>query len=519
MSRVLYHNGNVLTQDKKLNSRAEAFLVEDGRFIAVGRNIDFNISGIQKINLQGKTVLPGFNDAHIHLWKVGQLGDFILDLRDATCLEDIGKAISKASAKKKPGEWIIGRGFNESKLIEGTIPQASQLDTFAPENPVYLLRTCAHIAVLNSLGMKRCGIDENTVAPEGGTIGKSGETVTGRLYETALGLATKHLPSPSTSDYSDMILSGVKKLLPFGVTSITDPAVHPALSDAYFQLGDLPIRLNLIPILLQDGESEPLELPPCVEGDFLQIRWTKLFSDGGSSGQTAALNRPYKNTSDQGILRIKPDQFLELASSAKQKGYNVATHAIGDRAIAMVLQTYSNLNQRFGMSRNRIEHFGLPTDEALEQVIKTGTVVVPQPIFLYELGDNFISSLDDQYLQRCYPIQTLLNKNIPFALSTDAPVVKNINPWKNIQTAITRKTQSEKVISPQEKISLTDALYAMTMGSAYAEEKENSKGSISAGKLADFTILDRDPFSVDLNELESIQATAVYTGGNKVFEL
>ena len=515
----MYYNGNILTLDPRFTENTEAFLVEDERFIGVGKNNDFNIPGIQKVNLFGKTVIPGFNDAHIHLWKVGQLEEYILDLRDASSIEEIGRAISKAATNKKPGEWIIGRGFNESKLKEGIIPEAQHLDSYAPENPVYLLRTCAHIAVLNTLGLKVCQIDGSTPAPEGGSVGKSGDIVNGRLYETALGLATKHLPKTSTSDYAEMISSGVKKLLPFGITSITDPAVHPPLLDAYHQLSPLPIRLNLIPILLEDGESKPHELPPCVEGDYLQIRWAKLFADGGLSGQTAALDRPYKNSSEKGILRIKPEQFLELASTAKQRGYNLATHAIGDKAISMVLNAYSKLNERYGPSRNRIEHFGLPTDESLDLALKTGTAVVPQTIFLYELGDNFISSLDQQYLNRCYPIQTLLNKNIPFALSTDAPVVKNINPWRNIQTAIERKTQSEKVISPDEKISLSNALYASTIGGAFAEGKENSKGSISAGKLADFVVLDRDPYGVEVDELTSIQAISVFNGGNKVFEL
>jgi hypothetical protein len=313
-----------------------------------------------------------------------------------------------------------------------------------------------------------------------------------------------------------MIDLGIQKMLSLGVTSVTDPAAHPELLQAYYSYKakrDPAIRLNVFPILLPDGGDQPYEIPAIHQSEFLTIDTVKFFADGGLSGKTASVSRPYKNSDDHGVLRLNPTQFYELAHEAQQKGFRIATHAIGDNAIELVLSTYKKLYAAFGDTRNRLEHFGLPTSTHVDDMAAFKFVAVPQPVFLLELGENFIQALDDNYLSFCYPIKSLLKRNIPVAFSTDGPVVGNINPWSNIKSAIQRKSQKGNAIAEAEAVSLSEALQAYTIGSAYAEGKEKFKGSIAPHHLADFIVVDQNPLDMDPDHLDSIIVEETYVNG------
>ncbi|MBS1507815.1 MAG: amidohydrolase [Bacteroidetes bacterium] len=519
MESILYHNASILTQNSK-QPLAEAMLVENGKFVAVGRWKDvehFATTATTRIDLKGKTVLPGFNDAHIHLWKIGQLASFIIDLRGVKNIPELQAKVKASLLNVTPGTWVTGRGFNEQVLEEKRMPTAEDLDAISNQHPIYLIRTCAHIAVVNSLAVEMAGVTTSTSAPQGGVIGKDEKgNLTGAFYETALGLITKHIPPPSQKDYENMIEGGIRKMLELGITSVTDPAAHPELLEAYYSYTSKKnpaIRLNVFPILLPDGGDKPFPIPKLHQSDFLSVDTVKFFSDGGLSGKTASLERPYKNSTDYGVLRLDPDQFFQLASEAQQKGFRVATHAIGDRAIDLVLRTYKKLHAQFGDTRNRLEHFGLPKSNHIDDMEAFRFVAVPQPVFLFELGENFIQALDEYYLSFCYPIRSLLERNIPVALSTDGPVVSNVNPWSNIKNAIQRKSRLGNWISPNESISLKEAMYAYTMGSAFAEGKEKFKGSIAPHYLADFIIVNQNPFDVSDDQLDSIIVEETHVNG------
>ncbi len=519
MERTLYHNANILTQNPR-QPLAKAMLVENGKIVAVGEVKEVenhSDQSTQRIDLENKTVLPGFNDAHIHLWKVGQLASFIIDLRGVKSIAELQSKVRSAIQNIPAGMWVTGRGFNELLLEEKRMPSMADLDTISRQHPIYLIRTCAHIAVVNSYALQLTGATESTQAPQGGVIGKDDNgNLTGTFFETALGLVTKHIPPPSQNDYEQMIGVGIDKMLELGITSVTDPAAHPELLEAYLRYTakrDPPIRLNVFPILLPDGGDQPYEIPAIHQTDFLTIDTVKFFSDGGLSGRTASLSRPYKNSSDHGVLRLNPTQFYNLAHEAQQRGFRIATHAIGDHAIQLVLEMYKKLHFEFGGTRNRLEHFGLPTAKHVDDMAAYQFVAIPQPVFLYELGENFIQSLDEEYLSFCYPIKSLLEKNIPVALSTDGPVVGNINPWSNIKNAIQRKTRLGNVISVKESITLQEALHAYTVGSAYAEGKEKFKGALAPHHLADFMVVDQNPFEIEVDQLDSIHVEETYVNG------
>lgn len=514
---TVFFNGTVITQDRR-NPVVSAFSVEDGAVTATGKDCDFNLHGATRVDLQGRTVLPGFNDAHIHLWKVGQLAAYIMDLRGVGSIDAIIERLKEVSRTVEPGRWIIGRGFNEAVLSERRLPVAADLDRATTSHPVYLLRTCAHLACVNTAALDLCGITAGTVSPEGGSVGMTDGAPDGRFYETALGLITSHIPPASVEDLTAMIRIGARQMLAHGITSITDPAVHPELGRAYeLASGEtLGLRVNLMPMLLPDGGEVAYPLPEIHADPWRRQTTVKLFADGGLSGGTAALSRNYRNRGDRGILRIGPERFLSLGREIRCRGFAIGTHAIGDRAIAQVLGSYKTLEQEFGRVRNRIEHFGLPTDASLQEAASQGVVAVPQPVFLDELGDNFLASLDDQFLRRCYPVKSLARFGIRYALSTDAPVVKSFDPWNNIRAAVTRKTGSGKVISPQEAITVAEALESYTMGGAWAEGTESVKGSIEPGKYADFIVLDRNPLETPVEELASIIIKSVFVNGRQV---
>lgn len=519
----LFYNGIILTQSKN-QAQASAMLIEGNTIVAVGADseiVKLREKNTELIDLKRKTILPGFNDAHIHVWKVGQLESFIIDLRGVKSIIELQKKVKAIADTRLPGTWIVGRGFNEQVLEDKRIPVKEDLDAISQHHPIYLIRTCAHIASVNTIALQKAGVTSSTVAPPGGLIGKSanGEP-TGIFYETALGLITTYIPPPSKEEYQNMIKVGEETMLRFGITSATDPAVHPELLEAYLDLdkkGEIILRFNLMPILLPDGGAEPYTVPKKYRSEKINVDTVKFFSDGGLSGKTASLKRPYRNSSETGVLRLQRDQFLSMAKEAQQKGFRIGTHAIGDEAIDLVLDVYKELHREFGDTRNRIEHFALPSDENIEDVAQYGFIAVPQTIFLYELGENFINSLDDDYLRRCYPVRSLLNRDIHVAFSTDAPVVKNINPWNCIKAAITRETNMGNKISGQESITIEEAIYAYTMGSAYADGQETAKGSLERGKLADFTIVDMNPLEISIDEIDSIQVDATYIGGEMLY--
>lgn len=524
MKSTLYYNGVILTQQRTLPV-ATAMVVEGNYIAAVGSDDEVKQAvhpETIRVDLQGRCVMPGFNDAHVHVWKVGQLESFVIDLRGIGSISELIDKLKVSAAKLPAGTWITGRGFNEQVLAEKRMPEKEDLDAISTQHPIYLIRTCAHIGVVNTLALQYAGINENTTATPGGVIGRqSNGEPTGIFYETALGLITNHIPPPTTAEYKQMILIGARRLLEVGVTSATDPAVHPELLQAYYEVyheKSSPVRFNLMPILLPDGGNKPYPIPEKFDSDSLSVQTVKFFSDGGLSGKTAALTRAYKNSTDRGVLRLQRNVFFALANEAQQKGFRIGTHAIGDEAIALVIDVYKSLYELYGDTRNRIEHLGLPTAQHIDDLAKYRFVCVPQPIFLAELGENFIHALDEYYLNQCYPAKSLLAKDIPLAYSTDAPVVKDINPWRGIKAAVTRSTSAGNFIAAHEAVSVEDALFAYTMGSAYAEQKEMVKGSIEKGKLADFIILNQNPLAVAAAEIETVHVLATYVNGICVYE-
>ena len=255
--------------------------------------------------------------------------------------------ISDYSNKNPHLQWITARGFNEAAWSAGTLPTKNDLDKVATDKPIYLIRTCAHIAVCNSKALELCRITKATTVPEGGVmqLGADGNP-NGVFAETALGLIANNIPAYSKADLKIMVKAVKEELYSYGITSATDPAVDPLLLEAYHEMNaanELGFRLNALPIILPDGTNIPYPIPEKFESDFFNINTVKFFADGGLSGKTSALKRHYKNSDEQGVLRLNKNQYTLLSNAAMQKGLGIATHAIGDAAIEMVIDVYQQL--------------------------------------------------------------------------------------------------------------------------------------------------------------------------------
>jgi predicted amidohydrolase YtcJ len=493
-AETVYHGGTVHTLDEA-RPTVQALAVKNGRVLAAGTLTEMrpHISPATRLHdLGGAVVVPGLNDAHVHVWKVGQLQTTSLDLRGLSSLDELYRRVRERAATLSPGGWLIGRGWNEALL--GGPPTKAALDAASPQNPLLLTRTCAHIHALNSAALQLSGVDAATVSPAGGEI----DFAAGLLYETAFGSALRAMPVATQGDLEAWILAGLHHLARQGLTSVTDPAVDAPLYAAYRALdaaGRLPIRVNLLYMRRPDGESATYPLPEMHHSAHLRCDSVKFFADGGLSGATAALSVPYRNVTPEskGFLRFEAEELYELALEAQTAGFRIGTHAIGDVALTQVLDVYRRLRAASAPGqptiRHRIEHFGLPDARHLRLARELGVHAVPQAIFLHELRGNFERYLPPEYLGQTYNLRALLDAGLNVALSSDGPVVREVNPLVGLQAAV------QEPMTPGGQITPHEALHAYTVGGALAQSDEANRGRLKPGYWADLTVLDADPLT------------------------
>ena len=520
MTFKIIFNANIFTMDSAL-PKADAMVINHlGIIEAIGHEVDLRnqFDGFSnEIDFDGKTIVPGINDSHIHVWKIGHLRTYMLDVRGVKSIVEFKKMLKDFAEKNPNSKWILARGINEMVLEEKRLPTKEDLDEIITDRPVFVIRTCAHIGIANSKAIAISNVDEATEVPFGGEIRKNTDgSLKGIFTERALGLIMNNIPQFTFEEYKNMILEAHAYLLSLGITSATDPAANEELLAAYIQLdkeGLLKVRMNVFPLRIPDGSDQIQVLPEQYDSEFLQIKTVKFFSDGGLSSNTAALNVPYKNTDGyKGVLRLDYDTFYKTAKEAVDKGFSVATHAIGHQAVDLTLKVYSDLFEINPNLKHRIEHVGFLSNENIHDFKRMNMTAAMQPIFIYELANNFKSTLEDALLEVVYPCKTVLDNNINLALSTDGPVVKEINPWINMETAVTRKAADGFVIGESQKISFQQAIYAYTVGSAVADNLQHKKGSLTVGKYADFIVLDTNPF--DLDDVSGVQTISSWINGN-----
>ena len=500
---------------------ADAVAINEGRIIAVGQGADLRreLSPKRCLDLEGRALLPGFNDAHIHVWKVGHLLTSLVDLRNAASLDEVRERL--ASRSGVAGGWLLARGVNELKLAEGRLPSLEELDEWFPDRPVWITRVCNHVGLANSAAMKAAKVNDATSSPPGGEVRRDASgKLTGVFTENAMRLIADCVPPPSTDELRAMVRAANQKLLSLGVTAFTDPGVDDRLLPVYQAMddaGELTGRFNVMRLAPEDASSDAMaDWEPPTLSDQLRIDTAKLFMDGGLSGATAALSVPYRHADTRGVLRYERDDYATLCRKADAAGYRVATHVIGDRAIATALDAYEALPRI--AKRARFEHFGLPTDKDMIRAARLGIGVATQAIFLPELGANFREYLPEDFPITPYPIRAMLDAGLTVALSTDAPVVIDERPLAGVAAAARRLSGDGVPIGPDEAITTREGLYAYTAAGAKLTGDAERFGTIEAGQFADLVVLDQSPLTTPVEALADIKVAMTLVGGEIVYE-
>jgi predicted amidohydrolase YtcJ len=528
-AELIIHNGTIRTMDA-LHPTAEAVAVADGRILAVGQLESVEATAhanTRRLDLAGRTLIPGFNDAHVHLWKVGMLLTSMIDARIAATpdIPAIVAAYRARAARTPAGKWLVGRGYNNVTLPEHRHPTRHDLDQASTAHPMMLIHTSAHVAVANSRALELAGITRDTPNPPGGEIERDehGEP-TGVLHETAMNAVNRVQPPPTDSEFEAAILAAARAFLRLGITSVTEAGVSPEQLGTYRRLvaeRRMPFRVNAMARrYLDDGSKVPL--PERFESNWLRIDTVKLFADGGLSSGNAALTVPYPGQHGHepgysGLLRATQEQMRAQIWDIHRAGLRAAIHAVGDAAIGQVIEAIEYASQRLvSRIRHRIEHFGLPSADHIRRC-RYRISVVPQPIFIHALGSTFLNYVPAALMRQLYPLRALLDGGLTVALSSDAPVVPDANPLLGMKAAAARLSAEGTPLAPEQAVPIAETLPLYTLGGALVAGEEHLKGSIEPGKYADFAVLSGDPLRAPAERLTDLKVEMTLVNGQIVY--
>jgi hypothetical protein len=487
---------------------AEAVALWSGKVLAVGSSADMEPligQGTKVVELRGRLATPGLFEAHAHLLPMGvSMAEVDARPQAANTLDGLLDLIRDAASKKKPGEWILARGYDHFQLDVRRHPHRSELDAAAPDNPVYLVRTCGHLAVVNSLALKLAGVTRSSPVPAGGAIEQVNGDLTGLLAENGRLPVKAVLPAASDEELVAAIERGAKYMNSFGITSTMDAAVgiHSKYREivAYrtaLRTGRQPIRVTQCLLDIPDGILDQCHGEGLITGsgdDMLRIGPVKIFTDGSAGGKTAAMTAPYEGEEQtHGIYCLTDDEMEAATMAVHARGYQLAVHAIGDGAIEQTLVAMEKALAKYPDAdrRHRIEHCGFNTPDQMKRMRKAGIEPVPQPVFIYDFGDLYQSVMPDERPATSYPMKTWIDMGFRPAASTDAPVC-DANVWPNFYTMLTRKTSRGTVVGGGEAISIERAIQAYTEFGAYVNKCEDHRGTLRPGQAADVAVFSRD---------------------------
>ncbi len=530
-AKTIFINGSAVTIDGK-DRICEAVAVAGNKILCVGSTpeaLKFRSSHTDIIDLKGRSLIPGFVDAHCHAatYGIAQL-QLPCSPRDVCSIEELLRSVSQRASITPPGEWILGRGYNHLSMREKRHPTRWELDSAAPNHKVFLVRTCGHLAVANSRVLEEFDISPGTPDPDGGKIDKDAQgQPTGLLYEQAA-MRIRMQTQPSPADLETALNKMNADFLQLGITSLHDASGVNPEEIRVFQKGVREgwIKIRLYLMVRSAGSV-------CQLGDtFLQTGLVsgfgnerirlgpyKVMIDGAGSSGSAAMKSPYPaDPRNYGILNISEQDLNDRIEHAHRAGYQIALHAIGDKAIEMALDSYAKALARYPRSnhRHRIEHCGFLNDALLQKMNELEVIPALGLPFLYELGDNYLEIYKQNDLERAYPLGSLLKNGIKAALSSDAPVI-HPNPMHGLYFALNHKTKSGRSIAREQKVEILQALRAYTLHGAYASFEESIKGSLEAGKLADMVVLSRNILSTPAEELLNISVDYTMVDGEIVF--
>ena len=484
------------------------------------------------VDLQGRTATPGINDGHQHLLPFGLgLSEVNLSPTEVRSLDEVLQRVRRFVERARPGEWIFGGRYDHFELDVKRHPLRAELDRVAPDNPVYLKRTCGHMGVGNSLALRAAGIDAHTAQPEGGYIEFREGEPTGLLQERAQELISRVMPKLSREQLIRGIEDGGKEFHRHGITSVMDAGVglRQGFDDyrAYIEARRqrrLPVRCYMALLAADGGVAAWAEEHGFRTGagdEYLKVGPAKFFTDGSAGGKTAAMSQPYRDSNDNlGILIYQDQELYDFVAQFHDLGFQIAIHAIGDAAIDQTLRALQNAGKRgtpIHGRRHRVEHCGFTTPEQMATMREFGMIPAPQPIFIYEFGDLYMDVLGEERPQRSYPMRRWIDAGLHPVASSDTPV-SSYNPMQNLYAMITRKTNRGTVLGAEEIISREEAVSAMTYNGAYGSFSETVKGTLAPGMLADVAVWERDIFAALPEEILETRCDLTVLDGRVVYD-
>jgi predicted amidohydrolase YtcJ len=496
--------GKVITWSEE-EPEAQALAVGRGRILAVGKRAEaMGYAGPETrvIDLGGRVVLPGFTDCHTHLASVGsRLSD--LDLWDVASLEELKAKVRKAARSRPPGGWILGRNWDESRWPERRYPTRHDLDSVASKHPVALTRVDGHMVVVNSAALGRLSLGDREGAerdPQGRPTGILKEEAAQAVWEAT---------EPSAGTIVDGLRRMVETAHSLGITSIHD-TVNPSEVRAYLHLlreGGLRLRVNLMPRSEGFRTLKRAGISTGLGGHQIRLGPLKAFLDGSLGARTAALEEDFEDEpGNRGLLMRPEDEALSFIREASSLGFQLALHAIGDRAIDLALRGLADAGTG---GRHRIEHFELPREEHLKAARRLGVVASMQPNFVgrWSLpGGLYEERLGKDRLRRNNPFRLIMDEGIPLVFGSDH---MPFSPLYGIHWAVNAPFEAQR-------LTVEEALQCYTHTPAYASFEEHVKGTIEPGKVADLVVLGKDPFRVP-DRIEDIQVQMTIFDGEVVY--
>lgn len=529
---AVYTNGKIYTLDRK-SSVVSAVAVLDGRFLTIGSvaSVKSYIGPNTKvIDLAGAPVVPGLNDSHIHTVWAGE-GAVRVQLLDVKTVADALARIKAFAATRKPGEWILGGTWlPNSQLAEHRYLTAVEIDSVAPNNPVALP---GHVSSFNSAAMKIAGVDRNTPNPDGGVIEKDDAgNPTGIFQELASRLVTQHIPAPSQEELEQRYLLAMKVANAYGLTSVLDPGLVP-LNIRVLQRLMLSHRMTLRYSVMYkpDFNASQERWAEATNGIGISSgsgnEWLRIDAigempvDGGMTYRTAFTRDAYPGDPNyHGVAAMTAEHVNSNVSIGNKNDWRFSIHAVGDAAIDRVLDAYEAADKEKSIAGRRfsIEHGSLIRRDQLERMKKLGVILQLQNAFLWEKGPTIERNLGKEVAHRVIPNRMAIDILGINNVSSGTDYQGNLmNPWTNIYLAVTRKDSMDNVYGADQAISREEALRLYTVSGAYGTFEEAIKGSIESGKLADMVVLDRDYFTVPVEEIKDIKPVETIVGGNIVY--
>lgn len=522
---VLY-NANIITVNSSM-PRAQAIAIYGGRVMDIGTNADIQklaTASTKKIDIGGKTITPGFIDAHSHPAYSGRahLRNVDCDLRSIKAIKD---AIAQKAKNTEPGKWVVGFKYDDTKTSEGRIINRFDLDEAAPNHPVFISHRGGHSAYVNSKALELAGITRNTPDPQGGKIGRdkaSGE-LTGQLLENGTDAVEKLIPNEFTrQDYQDAIKLITQMMAKSGVTSVTDAYGSPrdltAFQDSY-KAGELSARIYCMIGAAHIDKMIAAGVRTGFGDEWVRVGGMKMTCDGSISERTARLSEPYiGRPDDHGIIVTDEDDLYKTAIKAHNAGWQIGIHGNGDVAISKILNVYERLQKEAPRNdpRFRIEHCTVINQDIIRRMKALNVIPTPFSTYVYFHGEK-MREYGKERLENMFAVRSFLDAGITVTQASDYPPGP-YEPMMALQSSVTRKDMKGQLWGGSQKVSVEEAIRVGTINGAYASYEESLKGSLETGKLADLVVLDKDPTKVDPMSLIDIPVQRTMVGGRWVYE-